>query len=127
MSVIMIMRVSADPAAFERYARANADQIARITDAAKAAGALRHEFVAGDGEVLAIDEWPDEASFHRFFAGRDGDPGVHGRRRRPGTTAGHLPSQARHGRHVLAGPEAEGGGCPSSAHRGPGREGRLAA
>jgi hypothetical protein len=69
MSVIMIMRVTADPAAFEQYARANSDQIARITDAAKAAGALRHEFVAGDGEVLAIDEWPDEASFHRFFAG----------------------------------------------------------
>ena len=70
MSVIMILRVAADPAAFEQYARANGDQIARLADAAKAEGAIRHQFVAGDGEVLAIDEWPDEASFHRFFAGQ---------------------------------------------------------
>ena len=126
MSVIMIMRVSADPAAFERYGRANGDQIARITDAAKAAGALRHEFVAGDGEVLAIDEWPDEASFHRFFAGQRRSrrswpaPAPRDNRRSPSIASSTWPTSSSR-------PEAEGGSCPSSAHRGPGREGRLAA
>jgi hypothetical protein len=40
----------------------------RIAAAAKAAGAIRHTFAGSDSETLVIDEWPDEASFHSFFA-----------------------------------------------------------
>jgi quinol monooxygenase YgiN len=73
MSVVMILRVKADPNALETFANANAELMKGIADAAKAAGATRHSFVAGDGEVLVIDEWPDEATFQSFF---DSQPGI---------------------------------------------------
>jgi hypothetical protein len=76
MSVIMILRVPADADALEQYAHANADQLTRIADAGKAAGATRHLFAAGDGEVLVIDEWPDEASFQGFFGSQPEIPAV---------------------------------------------------
>jgi hypothetical protein len=67
VSVFMILRVKADPDRLERYANENADLMRSIGDAGKAAGATRHAFAAGDGEVLVIDEWPDGESFQRFF------------------------------------------------------------
>ncbi|MEU7908906.1 hypothetical protein [Actinoplanes sp. NPDC049118] len=67
MPVIMILRVKADPTALERFANANAELMKGISDAGQAAGATRHTFAAGDGEVLVIDEWPDEATFQKFF------------------------------------------------------------
>ena len=73
MSVVMILRVKADPNALETFANANDELMKGIADAAKAAGATRHSFVAGDGEVLVIDEWPDEATFQSFF---DSQPGI---------------------------------------------------
>jgi heme-degrading monooxygenase HmoA len=30
-------------------------------------GAISHHFYATDKEVLVVDEWPDEASFQKFF------------------------------------------------------------
>ena len=67
MSVVMILRIQADPNALETYANANAAMMNGIADAGKAAGATRHCFAAGDNEVLVIDEWPDEATFQGFF------------------------------------------------------------
>lgn len=67
MSIFMILRVSGDPDGFERYANANAEMLQRIAAAGKAAGATRHAFAAGDGELLVIDEWPDAEAFQRFF------------------------------------------------------------
>jgi hypothetical protein len=67
MSVFVILRVSGDPNAFEQYANANADVIQRVSAEGKAAGATRHAFAAGEGEILVIDEWPDAESFQRFF------------------------------------------------------------
>jgi hypothetical protein len=67
MSVFMILRVQGDPNTFERYASDNAEMLGRIADAGKAAGATRHAFAGGDGEILVIDEWPDEGSFRNFF------------------------------------------------------------
>jgi hypothetical protein len=40
---------------------------------AKAAGAIHHQFVAGDGEVVIIDEWGTAEAFQEFF---DGQPKV---------------------------------------------------
>jgi hypothetical protein len=67
VSVFMILRVQGDPNRLEKYANANGDMMRRIGDAGKAAGATRHAFAAGDGEILVIDEWPDEETFQRFF------------------------------------------------------------
>ncbi len=67
MSIFMILRVSGDPDGFERYANANAEMMQRIAAEAKGAGATRHAFAAGDGELLVIDEWPDAEAFQRFF------------------------------------------------------------
>jgi hypothetical protein len=67
MSVFMILRVPGDPTTLERYASTNAEMMQRIAEAGKAAGAIRHSFAGGDNEIVVIDEWPDEASFQRFF------------------------------------------------------------
>ena len=67
MSVFMILRVPADPSTFEQYANSNGETLLRVAADGKAAGATRHAFAAGDGEVLVIDEWPDAAAFQRFF------------------------------------------------------------
>lgn len=70
MSVVMIMKVAADPAVLESWSNegANGDKMAAIVEAAKKRGVTRHLFAGGEGEVLVIDEWPDEQSFQGFFA-----------------------------------------------------------
>jgi heme-degrading monooxygenase HmoA len=68
MSVFMILRVKGDADGFEQYAKSNAALVSRIGAAGKAAGATRHSFAAGDGELLVIDEWPDADAFQQFFA-----------------------------------------------------------
>ncbi|WP_027347092.1 hypothetical protein [Hamadaea tsunoensis] len=68
MSVIMIMRVPGEAESFERYAAENAAEMRGVADRAKGYGAVRHFFGSGRGEVVVIDEWPDEESFRRFFA-----------------------------------------------------------
>ena len=67
----MILRVKGNPADLERYAAGPGGAVMeRIAQAGKAAGAVRHTFAAGDDEILVIDEWPDEQSFHGFFNGQ---------------------------------------------------------
>ena len=69
MSVIVIGRMKADPAAVQKlWADREADFMTVQTEA-KAAGALHHRWGLGDGEVVIIDEWPDGASFQNFFGG----------------------------------------------------------
>lgn len=68
MSVIVTVRVGGDPAKFEEYARANPDQVQAVLDVAKRNGVIAHRFYAGDGEFMAIDEWPDGESFNAFFS-----------------------------------------------------------
>lgn len=76
MSVFMIMRVKSDPSALEKFGQANAEVMMRVAEDGKAAGAMRHAFAAGDGETLVIDEWPDEASFQRFFSSQTEIPRI---------------------------------------------------
>jgi quinol monooxygenase YgiN len=68
LSIFTILRVKADPKTFEQYANANAEMMRGIAAESRTAGATRHAFAGGDGEVLVIDEWPDEESFQQFFA-----------------------------------------------------------
>ena len=76
MSVFMILRVPGDPNALEQYANANADLMKRVSGDGRAAGATRHAFAGGDGEVLVIDEWPDAESFQQFFESQPEIPGI---------------------------------------------------
>jgi hypothetical protein len=69
MSVMVVLRVPGNPTDLERYAAGpGGETMQRIAAAARAAGAVRHTFAGGEGEVLVTDEWPDEASFQNFFA-----------------------------------------------------------
>lgn len=68
MSVIMTMRLAADPARFEEVARERGEDMKAISERAKQMGAIHHMFLAGDGEVIVADEWDSEESFNAFFA-----------------------------------------------------------
>lgn len=76
MSVFVVLRVKGDPDTFEQYAQDNADMMTRIAAEGKAAGATRHAFAGGDGEMLVIDEWPDAEAFQRFFSSQTEIPRV---------------------------------------------------
>lgn len=67
MSVMMGLRFEADPGRFERTIKENEGQLMAIVEQAKQRGLIHHAFYAGDGEVMAVDEWPDEQSFFGFF------------------------------------------------------------
>ncbi|HEU0241067.1 MAG TPA: hypothetical protein VH496_14375 [Mycobacterium sp.] len=69
MAVIVVLRIPGNPADLEHYAAGPGGAVMQqIASAGKAAGAVRHTFAGGEGEVLVIDEWPDEAAFQNFFA-----------------------------------------------------------
>ena len=67
MSVIVIGHMTVDPANVEKLWRDRKADFEAIAKEAKAAGALHHQWAFGDGQVVIIDEWPDAASFQRFF------------------------------------------------------------
>ncbi len=68
MSVILTLRVKADPQKLEDFAAANEEEMRGIADAAKEHGVIAHRFYGSDdGEIMVVDEWPDEGSFQRFF------------------------------------------------------------
>ena len=67
MSVIVTVRVSGDPAAFEEQVVAQAEAIGRIMGVAKSHGLIAHRWYGADGEFMAVDEWPDAESFQAFF------------------------------------------------------------
>jgi hypothetical protein len=67
MSVMMILRIQVDPAEMERAAGENRDNFLGIAEHAKQNGAVHHEFWAGNGEVLAVDEWESPDHFREFF------------------------------------------------------------
>ena len=70
MSVIMTLRISADPEEMERHAKDNADKFQAIVEAAKRHGLIAHRFYGSEAgnELMALDEWPDRQSFEAFFA-----------------------------------------------------------
>ncbi len=64
MSVLMTLRVAADRKAVEET---DPEVLQKVVDRAKEFGAISHHFYGSEKEVLVVDEWPDEASFQRFF------------------------------------------------------------
>jgi hypothetical protein len=69
MSVIVIGKMQVDPAALEKLWVDRKADFVKVSEEAKAAGALHHRWGIGSGEVVIIDEWPDAASFQSFFGG----------------------------------------------------------
>jgi len=55
MAVIVTLRVSGDPAAFEEQVAAQAEGIGRIMDVAKRHGLIAHRWHGADGELMAVD------------------------------------------------------------------------
>jgi quinol monooxygenase YgiN len=68
MAVVVIARMKVDPAKLEEAFTARKDVFEAIRGDAEKAGALHHQFLAGDGEVVILDEWNDAESFQGFFA-----------------------------------------------------------
>ena len=75
MSVIMTLWMHGDPAAIERYAAENPEKMSGVMDHAVEHGLIAHRFYGSDGQILVIDEWPDEESFNSFFAHMQGEIG----------------------------------------------------
>ena len=49
--------------------QANAALLEEITEDTKGGGIIHHTFVAGEGELVVIDEWETAAQFQSFFEG----------------------------------------------------------
>jgi hypothetical protein len=70
MSVTVVAHFPvADVAKGVEALQANAALLEEITEDTKNAGIIHHTFVAGDGELVVIDEWESAAQFQSFFEG----------------------------------------------------------
>ena len=49
--------------------QANAALLEEITEDTKSGGIIHHTFVAGDAELVVIDEWETAEQFQSFFEG----------------------------------------------------------
>lgn len=67
MSVMMTLWIKGDPNKLEEIVRGDPDRLRAISDRAKEHGVIAHRFYGSDGQVLVVDEWPDEQSFRTFF------------------------------------------------------------
>lgn len=68
MSVIMTLQMRGYPERLEAHAAQNKDSVRAIADKAKQHGVIAHRFYGtNDGQIMIVDEWPDEQSFQRFF------------------------------------------------------------
>jgi hypothetical protein len=67
MSVIVIGHLTVDPANVERLWRDRKGDFEAVAVASKAAGAVHHQWAFAETQVVFIDEWPDAATFQRFF------------------------------------------------------------
>jgi quinol monooxygenase YgiN len=67
MAILMTLKVPADSDKLLQFTKDNPDVLPNILEKARPHGVISHKFYASGGDVLVIDEWPDEASFHAFF------------------------------------------------------------
>ena len=75
MSVYVTMRVSADPAAFEKAAADQAEVIGRIMEIAQSKGLIGHRWFRGEDAVMAVDEWPTAEDFQAFMTEAEAEIG----------------------------------------------------
>ena len=68
MAVIVVGKMNAEPATIKKLWADRKADFEGVAKEAKAAGALHHRWGFGDGFITIIDEWPDAASFEKFFS-----------------------------------------------------------
>lgn len=89
MSVIITLWLKGDPSKLEEHAASNQEDMQAIVESAKGHGLIAHRFYGSEGQIMVIDEWPDEQSFRAFFeenqdrigpmmqsVGAEGQPGI---------------------------------------------------
>ncbi len=79
MAVLMTLRVTGDVEQLEALWKEDPEMFRTVGERAKAAGAVHHCFWKGNGEILVVDEWPDEQAFYAFFSGSPEVPQIMGR------------------------------------------------
>jgi hypothetical protein len=68
MPVVMMLAVKGDPKKLEEHAAGDPDGMRAILESAKEHGLIAHRFYGSeDGQIMVVDEWPDEQSFQSFF------------------------------------------------------------
>jgi hypothetical protein len=68
MSVLMTLSMKGDSKKLEEHAAGDPEGMRAIVDSAKGHGLIAHRFYGSeDGEIMVVDEWPDEQSFQSFF------------------------------------------------------------
>jgi hypothetical protein len=67
LSVIVTLWLQGDPDKLEQIAANDPERVRSIAEEAKQHGVIAHRFYGTDGQVLVVDEWPDEQSFQSFF------------------------------------------------------------
>jgi hypothetical protein len=70
MSLIMGLRIEVDVDEFMTMVNRDPDRLKAVAERGKSYGAIHHRFYANTagGEILVVDEWPDEESFKKFFS-----------------------------------------------------------
>lgn len=68
MSVMIIARVKGDPEKIKQVFAEHASDMETVSSAGKAAGAISHRFLEGDGEIIIHDEWDTAENFEQFFS-----------------------------------------------------------
>ena len=68
MAILVTLKVPADSDKLVQYTKDNPDALTNIVEKAKTYGVISHRFYASGGDVMVVDEWPDEDSFQAFFA-----------------------------------------------------------
>ena len=73
MSVLMMLLVKGDPQKLEEHAAGDPAATRAVVESAKGHGLIAHRFYGSDdGQIMVIDEWPDEPSFLSFFEENSG-------------------------------------------------------
>lgn len=68
MSVLITVKFQGDTDKFRQALTERGEDLVKMTDAARAAGAIHHRFSIGDGFIVASDEWESAEQFNAFFA-----------------------------------------------------------
>ena len=71
----MTLRFTGDPDRLEQFAAENGDLIRGISARAQERGVIAHRFYGSGDQIMVVDEWPDEQSFHDFFAAEEANIG----------------------------------------------------
>ncbi|HVY08889.1 MAG TPA: hypothetical protein VHB18_01925 [Mycobacteriales bacterium] len=71
MSFLISVKVPGDVAAFKQALADRSEEFTAIAEKGRAAGAIHHQFGAGDGYIHVIDEWDNPAHFEAFFGSEE--------------------------------------------------------